>query len=336
MNGTTDRLDRREFLRGAGVAGAAGLVGLVPADALAEPPPETTRLRLIQRPVDCWAPLYAAEALLGSEGFTDVAYVKKQTGAENFKALASGEADMNFGFGAPLIVRMDAGDPIVFVAGGHIGCLQLYGTDRVRAIHDLKGKTVATPDGSHLFLASMLSYVGLDPRKDVTMVVRPEDEATQLFIGRKADAVLVSPPFTHELAAKKIGRIVLDTAVDRPWSGYFCCMVAANREFTRKNPVATKRALRAILKGADLCALEPERMARGLVGTGFSPRYDYALQTLKGLPYGTWRGYDPADTIRFYALRLHEVGMIKSSPQKILAQGTDWRSLNELKKELKG
>lgn len=37
-----------------------------------------------------------------------------------------------------------------------------------------------------------------------------------------------------------------------------------------------------------------------------------------------------------YALRLQEVGMIKSSPQKIIAQGTDWRFFSELKKELKG
>jgi len=28
--------------------------------------------------------------------------------------------------------------------------------------------------------------------------------------------------------------------------------------------------------------------------------------------------------------------MIKTSPQKMIAQGTDWRFLNELKKELKG
>jgi NitT/TauT family transport system substrate-binding protein len=28
--------------------------------------------------------------------------------------------------------------------------------------------------------------------------------------------------------------------------------------------------------------------------------------------------------------------MIKSSPQKLIAQGTDWRFLNELKKELEG
>jgi hypothetical protein len=48
------------------------------------------------------------------------------------------------------------------------------------------------------------------------------------------------------------------------------------------------------------------------------------------LSYKLWREANPED-----ALRLHEVGMIKSSPEKIIAQGTDWRFLNELKKELK-
>ena len=37
-----------------------------------------------------------------------------------------------------------------------------------------------------------------------------------------------------------------------------------------------------------------------------------------------------------HALCLHEAGIIKSTPQKILAQGSDWRLLNELEKELKG
>jgi len=40
--------------------------------------------------------------------------------------------------------------------------------------------------------------------------------------------------------------------------------------------------------------------------------------------------------VRFYALRLHEISLIKSTPQKIIAQGTDWRFFNELKKEMKG
>src|SRR5205823_5760636 len=103
----------------------------------------------------------------------------------------------------------------------------------------------------------------------------------------------------------------------------------------RKYPVATKRAMRAILKATDLCAQEPERAARLVVDKGYASRYDYTVQTLREVPYNVWRTYDPDATLRFYALRLHEVGMIKSSPQKIIDQGTDWRFLNELKRELK-
>ena len=69
---------------------------------------------------------------------------------------------------------------------------------------------------------------------------------------------------------------------------------------------------------------------------GYTAHYAYALQALQEIPYGQWREYDSEDTVRFYALRLHEVGMIKSSLQKIIAQGTDWRFLTALKKELKG
>jgi NitT/TauT family transport system substrate-binding protein len=56
---------------------------------------------------------------------------------------------------------------------------------------------------------------------------------------------------------------------------------------------------------------------------------------MRASAYTRWREANPEDTLRFYALRLHEVGMIKTSPEKLIAQGTDWRFLNELKKELK-
>jgi NitT/TauT family transport system substrate-binding protein len=112
-------------------------------------------------------------------------------------------------------------------------------------------------------------------------------------------------------------------------------MLTGNRNYMHKYPVATKRVLRAFLKAADLCATEPARTARHLVDTGLTDQYDYALQTLSELPYDKWREFDAEDTIRFYALRMHEVGFIKSNPQKIIVDGTDWRFLNELKRELK-
>ena len=129
--------------------------------------------------------------------------------------------------------------------------------------------------------------------------------------------------------------MIVNSAVDRPWSQYFCCMVGANREYVQNYPVATKRVLRALLKATDLCATQPTRVARQIVEGGFTPRYDYALQTFNEVPYDKWREYDPEDTIRFYALRMREGGFIKTSPQKIIAEAADWRFLDELKRELK-
>jgi NitT/TauT family transport system substrate-binding protein len=100
-------------------------------------------------------------------------------------------------------------------------------------------------------------------------------------------------------------------------------MIFGHRDFVQRYPVATKRVLRAVVKASTVCALEPERGARFMVGKGYTERYEHPLATVKELPYGRWREYDAEDSVRFYALRLHEVGMIKSSPQKILSQGTD-------------
>jgi len=252
--------------------------------------------------------------------------------------LAAGDADISMNFIAPNIIRLELGDPVVFLAGAHVGCFELVGTDRVRQIRDLRGKTAAVESlggPEHTFLSSIAAYVGLDPHKDIKWSTQPAIESVRLLTEGKVDAFLGFPPTAQELRARKIGHVVVNSATDRPWSQYFCCLVTASREFVRKNPVATKRALRAILKSADMCASQPERAARALVDKGYAPRFDYALQVMKELPYGKWREFDPEDTIRFYALRLHEAGMIKSSPQKIIAQGTDWRFLNELKKELK-
>jgi NitT/TauT family transport system substrate-binding protein len=103
----------------------------------------------------------------------------------------------------------------------------------------------------------------------------------------------------------------------------------------RSHPVATKRAIRAILKAADICAQQPERAARYMVAKGYDERYELTLQVLRELPYRRWRENHPEDTLRFHALRLHEVGMIRSTPQKLIERGTDWRFLDELRRELK-
>ena len=338
MSDRRESWSRRRFVSGLTLAGTAGLAGVRPSPGAAEPPPETTRLRLLKEMGrTCWAPQYVAEDLLRAEGFADVTYVDFPGGAVS-EFLAAGKADISLHFVGPNIIRLDQGDPVVFLAGVHVGCFEVIATERVRRLTDLRGKTAGVPDlrgAEYYFFASIAAQVGLSPQKDITWAVNPPGESMRLLTEGKIDALLGFPPTPQELRAKKIGHVLVNSAVDRPWSQYFCCLAMSSREFVRKHPVATKRALRAILKAADLCAQEPERVARALVDGKYTPRYDFALQLVKELPYDRWREYDPEDTIRFYALRLHEIGMIKSSPRQIIARGTDWRFLNELKRELK-
>jgi NitT/TauT family transport system substrate-binding protein len=332
-------VSRRELLRGLTLGATAGLLGVRSAFATAEPPPETTRIRLAHIPGICIAPYFVAKEFLPTEGFTDVQDIR-MAGTLAIKAVIAGEVDIAMNFSGPLTVRIDAGDPLVVLAGIHVGCFSLIGGERVRAIRDLQGKTVAIYNDlsgpEHVFLASMAAYVGLDPRTDIRWVTHPLEESTRLLAEGKVDAVLAFPPQTQELRDRQVGQVVVNSLVDRPWSQYFCCMAYAHREFVRTHPVAIKRALRAFFKAAAVCSIEPERVARFLVDGGYTRTYEYALETMKDIRYNHWREYEAEDTIRFYALRLQEAGMTKATLQKIIAQGTDWRFLNALKKELKG
>ena len=332
---------RRAFLRTLGAVSAMPLFVARPRAASAEPPPETTRLRLGKYPSVCTAPQFVAEPLFQAEGFSDTQYVTRRgpMSSWSMKALAAGEIDIAVNYGTNLILQIDAGDPVVILGGIHVGCYELFGGEQVRAVHDLRGRKVAVPElgnSHHIFISMMASHVGLDPRKDIEWVIQQAAESKKLLAEAKIDALMAFPPDPQELRAKKIGHVVVSSALDRPWSQYFCCMIGANADFVRKHPIATKRAARAILKATNLCATQPAQAARLLVDRDIAKSYEYALQALKDLPYDRWRELDPSDTVRFWALRLHEAGLIKSGPNKIISKATDWRFFNELKKELKG
>src|SRR5687768_14152444 len=225
---------RRDFLKAVTAAGAAGLVGLRAGLAGAEPPSETRRLRLLKTGSICWAPQYIAEDLLKAEGFTEITYADMPTGAVSVP-LVSGAADMSLTFVGPNILRVDAGDPVVFLAGVHVGCFEVLATERVQRIRDLKGRVaaVASLNGAeHVFLASIAAHVGLDPRQDIRWI-SPEglpgpsanEGSMRLFLEGKADVFLGFPPQPQELRARKIGHVIVNSATDRPWSQYFCCLL---------------------------------------------------------------------------------------------------------------
>jgi NitT/TauT family transport system substrate-binding protein len=327
---------RRRFLTTLSLAGAAGFLR-APQSLAAEGALETTAIRLSKIANVCIAPQYVAEELLRAEGFTDIRYVDTPPGGLS-QAIGRSEVDFTLDYALSFVAAIDGGEPIAVLTGVMVGCVEVFANEAVRGIADLKGRSVGVPavgSSTHRLLTLMAAHVGLDPVHDIRWVTAGSAEPLALFEKGEVDAYLGQPPESQDLRARHIGHVIVNTAMDRPWSQYFCCLLGGNRDYVRKYPVATKRALRAILKATDLCTTDPARAARRLVDGGFTDRYEYALQTLSENGYDKWREYDAEDTLRFYALRLHEAGFIRSSPQKIIADGTDWSFLNELRRELK-
>jgi NitT/TauT family transport system substrate-binding protein len=325
---------RRRFMTTLSLAGVAGLVG-GPASSAVEEPLETTSVRFLKGSLICSAaPQYAAEELLRAEGFKDIAYVKAAR-SELAQVFANGGVDFTVTFVVNHIQAIDRGAPITMLAGVHAGCYELFAREGIASITGLKGKQVGLQSGSPALLKLMAAEVGLDPEKDLRWVIDPELKPLDLFAEGKIDAFLGFPPEPQELRARHAGHVILDTTVARPWSQYFCCMLGGSREYVQRHPVATRRVLRAILKATDLCAHEPARVAQNIAHRGLAGQFEDQRQALSELPYYKWRDYNADDTIRFYSLRLYEAGLIKSSPNKILTEHTDWRFFNELKRELK-
>ena len=260
---------RRGFLAALSLTGAAGLVGL-PRSVRAEPPPETTTVRLpLYSVASCEIPEYVAETLLRAEGFTDVRYVEGKSGGDSSEWIAHGEIDFDWNYAAMHLASMQAGVPITVLAGLHSGCLELIANDSVQSVKELRGKRVGVysyNSSPHILVMLMAAYVGLDAHNDIQWIPNADAAPIDLFIEGKIDAFLGTPPEPQTLRAKKIGHTILATSLDRPWSEYYCCMLAGDKEYVSRYPVATKRVMRALFKAVDLCASEPKTVAVQLTG----------------------------------------------------------------------
>jgi NitT/TauT family transport system substrate-binding protein len=330
-------LSRRRVVGALSLAGTGALVPSFAA-APAEDRLETTSVRLVQDPSTCVAPEYVVDDLLRDEGFTEIGYAEVATDADDQKMLNENKADFALDFALKFVMAIDAGDPLTVLCGVHLGCFELFARDSIRNIRDLKGRSIggdAIGASGPAFLASLGAAIGFDAMRDVRWVMESTPSPIQRFIDGELDAFLAHPPEVQQLRARRVGHVLVSSYSDRPWSQYFCCVLGARSDYVRKHPVATKRVVRALLRAADICSSDPARAARRLVDRKITDDYEAALDTVRDIRFHRWRDYDPEDAMRFYALRLHEAGMIKSTPAKIIAKGTDWRFFNEARRELK-
>ena len=331
----SDTFSRRRFLTGASAMGAMSVFG-VPQIATAEQPPEIRRVRLSNLGALCFAPQFVAEELLKFEGFSDVEYVKVEDGIPQTLAES---ADFSMFGGPSIIPAIDKGYPITVIGALHEGCWELFAHEPIHSLQDLVGKQIAISQlggVEHVWLSSMLAWVGVNPKTQIRWVAHDRwPDRVQSYLSGKVDAFLAFPPEPQRLRRQNVGHVIVNTTQDSPWSQYFCCLFGARNEFIEQYPVATKRALRAVMKAADLCSANPEWAAQYLVDKGFEDDHEVALEIIKSFSYNRWRTDNPEDTIRFHSLRLRDAGMIKSTPQQIIDHGTDFGYLDELRKELK-
>jgi NitT/TauT family transport system substrate-binding protein len=231
---------RRRFLATLSSAGAAGLIG-APDSSAQDGRLETTTVRIAKIAGICIAPQYVADDLLRAEGFTDIRHVPTEAGVPAALSLARGEVDFTANFAPALMITIDAGQPITILGGEHIGCFELFAREGIRSIPDLKGKTVGVQglgSSQHVFVSSMAAHVGLDPAKDIRWVTSSAPKPMELFAEGKIDAFLGFPPEPQELRARNIGRVIVNSAIDRPWSQYFCCRIKPDR-IPRDSPIRT-------------------------------------------------------------------------------------------------
>jgi NitT/TauT family transport system substrate-binding protein len=160
------------------LVGGAGILPPRRRAWAADPALETTTVRIGREPAICFAPQYVCEALLRSDGFTDVRYVDTSVGTQS-EDIGRGKFDFKSSLSLSWITAIDAGVPIAILTGVHAGCYELFAHRGVRGIAELKGKSVGTLGGNDFF-AAMAAYVGLDPKKDFTLVDDPDTKPLDL------------------------------------------------------------------------------------------------------------------------------------------------------------
>ena len=309
---------------------------VVPTPAATLPPPETTSIGLTAGACD--SAIFGAERYLREEGFTDVRISDMGAPA----AITAGTAQLGGTFAQAFFNSIESGPKVVALGGLHTGCVEIWAQPGIASVKDLKGRSITVtskslPTLGYSYIAMLLKQNGIDP-KDVNFVVQADANPTQLFLDGKNDAIFVATtgiPALMKNPANK-GHVIHSQVMEEPWKSTNCCFVIASEAWYRANPIAAKRAMRAIYRTAD--ALPADRNDAAKLATdkglfGGAPAFANVREAANMVPLD-WRAYDVEKAVRFYAPLLTDVGLLKTSTDDLL-KAVDLKSFKELSTELK-
>lgn len=319
-----------------GTVSAPTATAAAPTVAATLPPPETTSIRLTAGACD--SAIFGAERFLREEGFSNVQFGDGST----FAGITAGTVDLGNAFPPPFFNSVESGPKVVSLGGLHTGCVEIWAQPGIASLKDLKGHSItvtskALANLQYSFVAIALKQAGVDP-KEVNWVVQSDADTLKLYLDGKSDAVFVAT--TGAAALKKNpankGQIIYSQVMDEPWKSTNCCFIVASEAWYRANPIAAKRAMRAIYRTAD--ALPADRADAAKLATdkglfGGAAALANVREAANMVPLD-WRTYDQEKAVRFYAPLLMDVGVLKASTDDLL-KAIDLRIFKELTTELK-
>ena len=300
------------------------------------PPPETTSIRLGAGACD--SAIFGAERYLREEGFTDVKFTDVATAT----AIAAGNADIGNAFPQSFFNSVESGPKVVSLGGLHPGCVELWAQPGISSVKDLKGHSItvtskALTNLQYTYLAMALKQAGVDP-KDVNFVVQADADTLKLYLDGKSDAVFVATTGAVALKANPAnkGKLIFSQVMDEPWKSNNCCFIIASEPWYRANPIAAKRAMRAIYRTADTLPADRADAAKLATDKGLfggAPALANVREAANMVPLD-WRTYDLEKAIRFYTPLLTDVGVLKATTDDLI-KGIDLTIFKGLATELK-
>jgi NitT/TauT family transport system substrate-binding protein len=300
-------------------------------------PPETTSIKLAAGACD--SAIFGAERYLREEGFTDVQF----TDAATATAIAAGNANIGNAFPQAVFNSVEGSGPKVVALGGlHTGCNEIWAQPGIASLKDLKGRTISVTAKTltnlpYSWMAMALKQAGVDP-KDVNFVVQADADVLKLYLDGKSDVMYVATTAAAALMANPAnkGHVIFSQVKDEPWKSTNCCFIIVSEPWYRANPIAAKRAMRAIYRTADALPADRSDAAKlaadkGLFGGAAALANITVAANMVPLD---WRTYDLEKAVRFYAPLLTDVGLVKASTDDVL-KAIDLKIFKELSTELK-
>ncbi|WP_011301002.1 ABC transporter substrate-binding protein [Cupriavidus necator] len=197
----------------------AALIGLALSLSLVASGPARAEIRVGVSDWPGWVAWYVAQ----QKGFfskhgADVKLVWFANYSDSIAALSSGQLDANSQSWSDTLGPLAKGVPVkaVLVNDNSAGNDALVASAKIRAVADLKGKTVALEQYSisHFVLVTALAKAGLKPA-DVKIVNLSAGDAAAAFMMGRVDAAVVWNPWIDRIVKSGKGR-ALFTSADMP------------------------------------------------------------------------------------------------------------------------